>query len=176
MNEETVKAVLVRYLLRMNLRPYVQKGAGPDVLCDGAAIEVKGVNLRVPGLIKQLARYAFTHSDVAVAFPVDALSLDLLYGLAIVEGALKWHDPSRPRNVATYLVAESQDGRKLRKYESIAELRKEADDVLGINGIILPSGQPVTEIVSEVGRRATDIHRVLVAGVRERINQLGMDA
>lgn len=104
MDENTVRKVMTIFLKEQGQRFKPMSGAGPDILKeDGVAIEIKGSRVLSKAL-EQLTRYAFTHSDLALALPYDALKLDFIYGLWVIEHAIARRTTGRDRRVGVYIV------------------------------------------------------------------------
>jgi hypothetical protein len=104
MDENTVRRVMIAFLEEQRQRFKPMGGAGPDILKeDGTAIEIKGS--RVPQrTLEQLTRYAFTHSDIELALPYDALEPDFVYGLWVIEHAIARRTTGRERRLGVYIV------------------------------------------------------------------------
>ncbi len=104
MDENTVRRVMIAFLKEERQRFKPMGGAGPDILKeDGTAIEIKGS--RVPQrTLDQLTRYAFTHSDLELALPYDALEPVFVYGLWVIEHAIARRTIGRERRLGVYIV------------------------------------------------------------------------
>lgn len=104
MDENTVREVIIAFLKEQRQRFKPTSGAGPDILKeDGTAIEIKGSRTQRRTL-EQLTRYAFTHSDLELALPYDALELDFIYGLLVIEHAIARRTTGRECRLAVYIV------------------------------------------------------------------------
>lgn len=104
MDENTVRNVMTIFLKEQGQRFKPMSGAGPDILKeDGVAIEIKGSQVLSKAL-EQLTRYAFTHSDLELALPYDALKLDFIYGLWTIEHAIARRTIGRERRIGVYIV------------------------------------------------------------------------
>jgi len=104
--EDKVRAVIIKHLREQNEEFVPQKGAGPDIVKKGVALEVKGSGFDLNEALKQLTRYAFTYAGLEVAFPVDAINLNFLHGLYFLERALESKGSLINRTVINmYLVA-----------------------------------------------------------------------
>ncbi len=107
MIEDKVRTVIIQYLRQQDETFVPQKGAGPDIMREGVALEVKGSSFDVNEALKQLARYAFTYAGLEIAFPVDAITLNLLHGLYFLERALESKGALIKRtHISMYLVTE----------------------------------------------------------------------
>jgi len=105
MREETVKNVLASYLKEQGHKPILAKGAGPDIMYDGTALEVKGSDSDLREALNQLTKYSFTYSALEVGFPVDKINLDFLQKLRFLETSGKsWW--SQQFELVIYLIAE----------------------------------------------------------------------
>lgn len=78
MDEETTRKVMIKYFQSMGLNPNPQRGAGPDIMIDGTAIEVKGTRYDVRRLLNQIVDYTYKHKRVGVALPIDGLNLEIV--------------------------------------------------------------------------------------------------
>jgi len=104
MDENTVRKVMTTFLKEQGHRFNPMSGAGPDILKeDGTAIEIKGSRVLTKTLV-QLTKYAFTHSNLELALPYDALKLDFIYGLWVIEHAIANRTVGRERRVGVYIV------------------------------------------------------------------------
>lgn len=104
MDENTVRKVMIAFLKEQRQRFKPMSGAGPDILKeDGTAIEIKGSRV-LRATLEQLTRYAFTHSDLELALPYDALELDFVYGLWVIEHAIARRTTGRERRLGVYIV------------------------------------------------------------------------
>ncbi len=104
MDENTVRRIMIAFLEEQRQRFKPTVGAGPDILKeDGTAIEIKGSQLP-QRTIGQLTRYAFTHSDLELALPYDALVPDFVYRLLVIEHAIARRTVGRERRLGVYIV------------------------------------------------------------------------
>ncbi len=105
MQEETVRNVLATYLKQQGHKPILAKGAGPDIMHDGTALEVKGSDSDLREALNQLTKYSFTYPALELGLPVDRINLDFLQKLRCLEASGKsWW--TSPYSLAVYLVAE----------------------------------------------------------------------
>ena len=81
MDEKTTRKVMMKYFESKGMKPIPQKGAGPDILIKGMAIEVKGSGHKVKRMLRQVLSYAYKYSKVALAIPADCLTYDELIQL-----------------------------------------------------------------------------------------------
>lgn len=70
MNEKTVRTVMIRCLKSKGIKPISSRGAGPDLLINGKAVEVN-----FNRMLKQVVDYDFKYSDIGLALPPDGLNL-----------------------------------------------------------------------------------------------------
>lgn len=122
MDEKTVKQVIKRYLSERGLKFSIskEKEAGPDILIDGVALETKGDSFDIKSALKQFTKYAFKYANLEVAFPTDVVTIELLYALYVIESAIKYRTPLKPRAMKIYLVCKSNQSRySIRIFESI---------------------------------------------------------
>jgi len=75
MKEETVRRVMTKYYASKGIKVVPSRGAGPDLLINGRAVEVKGSKYDFERMLKQLMDYAYKYSEVALALPFDGLNL-----------------------------------------------------------------------------------------------------
>ncbi len=123
MEEPVVKTVVASYLRQQGCHPILAKGSGPDILYDGIAIEVKGSKFDLKNAIGQITRYAFTHSALEFALPIDALDLNLLHQLRCLEHSIRSWKMDYKYCLAVYLVAAKDNGGySVRKYASAEDL------------------------------------------------------
>lgn len=106
MEEKTVRKIMSKYFKMKKRNAIPTRGAGPDFLEAGKAIEVKGSGVkgsRFNDATSQFAKYAFKYSDLEVAFPIDVLTANNLIKFIllcrIVREVLLKH-------IRTYLIVE----------------------------------------------------------------------
>lgn len=108
MDEDTTRKVMIKYFESKGMKPIEQKGAGPDILINGTAVEVKGSRYNVKRMLKQIADYAYKYSQVALALPFDGLSLVMAWqtdalGRWLVEAGRKGFD--------VYIISSAQNNK-----------------------------------------------------------------
>ncbi len=108
MTELQVRKVILSYLAEIGERFTGQQGSGPDILRDGGALEVKGSRFPLRRSLHQIVEYAFRYRTVALAVPVDAVSVALLLRLYVVEAALSAARPELAK-VGLYVVSGEGD-------------------------------------------------------------------
>jgi len=84
MDEEKVRKVMIEYFKSKGMKPNPQRGAGPDILIDGMAVETKGSRYEFQRMLKQLVSYAYKYSEVSLALPVDGLTFERASQLEIL--------------------------------------------------------------------------------------------
>lgn len=105
MEEKTVKRIMSKYFEIKKIKAIPTRGAGPDFLEAGKAIEVKGSGVkgaRFNVAISQYAKYAFKYSDLEVAVPIDVLSADNLIKFTLL-CRIVWE--ALQKYIKTYLIA-----------------------------------------------------------------------
>lgn len=133
MNEKVVREVAETYLRKVR-RPFSsKKGAGPDILSKGTAIEIKGIGLRKRSnrlrALKQLAKYAIEHKSLEIFFPLDVLDGELAWSLFSIEAATK--EPLVDKPIIIYVVTKLADGKyALKKFQSAEELVRKVQEIL----------------------------------------------
>ena len=75
MKERTMRRVMIKYFDSKGIKAIASRGAGPDILIDGKAVEVKGSRYDFDRMLRQLVDYAYKYSDLALALPFDGLTL-----------------------------------------------------------------------------------------------------
>lgn len=131
MEESVVKAVVASYWRQQGCHPILAKGSGPDILYDGIAIEVKGSKFDLKNAISQITKYAFTHSALEFALPVDALDLNLFYQLRWLEHSIRSWKVDYKYCLAVYVVAAKDNGKySVRKYVSAEGLLDDVEKAL----------------------------------------------
>lgn len=89
MKEDTVRAIVKVYLTekeRWKVEP--TRGAGPDLLYRGKIVETKGSKSDFNKAIRQMIEYGPKYQEIAVAFPIDALSCEKLAKLDVLTHVL----------------------------------------------------------------------------------------
>ena len=110
MEEKTVRKIMSKYFEIKKIKAIPTRGAGPDFIEAGKAIEVKGSGVRGARFnraISQYAKYAFKYSDLEVAFPIDVLSPDNLIKFTLL-CRIVWE--VLHKYIKTYLIA--KDGQQ----------------------------------------------------------------
>lgn len=162
MREETVKKVIVAHLKMQNQRCKLTKGAAPDILKDGVALEIKGSKFDKPPVLKQLTGYAFSYADLEIALPYDALSLDFLYALWCIECSIKSFALGRQRCIAVYLVGEvsspatSPGLYSVYKFSSVKDILDEWNAEV-TSSAYLPYGTNIDEAISRTSGIASGL-------------------
>lgn len=175
MQEGLVRKVVAQYLKENSERFRLQTGSGPDILKEGGAvIEVKGTQFTggLGEVLKQLAVYAFSHADLELALPYDAISLELIHGLLVIENAIAFRTPGRERRIGVFLVGEvhlpsvEEGTYGVFKFNSATELYGRVRGELESNAR-LPYDTPTEKAIErtaalavEVGKRLKDWLRI----------------
>lgn len=125
MDEKTVRLIIAKYLSEIGARFTVQKEkeAGPDFLMNGLALETKGDSFDTKHALGQFTKYAFKYAGLQIALPIDALSINFLYSLYVLECIVKNKIPLRPRLIKMYLICKSNKNEySIESFESIDAL------------------------------------------------------
>lgn len=125
MDEKTIRLIIAKYLSETGARFTVQKEkeAGPDFLMDGLAFETKGDSFDTKHALGQFTKYAFKYAGLQIALPIEALSIDFLYSLYVLECIVKNRIPLRPRLIKMYLICKSNKNEySIESFESIDTL------------------------------------------------------
>jgi len=88
------------------IRAVPSKGAGPDFIVDGKAVEVKGTKFDLERALRQCWNYAQKYIDIAVALPVDCFNLNNLWVFSTLSEMI--YDV-RGFPLKFYLIAESEE-------------------------------------------------------------------
>ena len=119
MREDTSKQVMSAYFELKGIRAVPSKGAGPDFIVEGKAVEVKGTKFDLERALKQCWDYAQKYIDVAIALPVDSFNLDRLWAFYNLSRIIK---KVRDFPLKFYLIAESEkekDRYYVREYKEL---------------------------------------------------------
>lgn len=133
MKEKLVREVAEAYL-RKEGRPFSSKrGAGPDILSEGTAIEIKGRGLRgarnTARAIKQFTQYAIEQKALEIFLPLEVLDIRLAWLLFAIEAGVNRFGAQR--TIVIYLVAEVEGGAyAVKKFPSARELTKRVEKAL----------------------------------------------
>lgn len=131
MNEEVVKEVLLKHLELKAKQPRrrARQSSGPDVLVEGAAIEVKGDKIVERALLNQLAIYLHDYAFVELAIPSQAFSFSLLHKLRALE--LLSRRGGLERTLRLYLVSALTTAQfAILEIDSVLHLSIKADQIL----------------------------------------------
>jgi hypothetical protein len=116
--EDAVVRIIERYFKENHIKAIRQRGAGPDFLCEGAAIEVKGSNAPFDDAIQQYVDYLFTgkYKALSVVFPSDFLDVrrivifrDFCQTAELLRGV---------KEIPTYVVTEHKDSYYVKRFGS----------------------------------------------------------
>ena len=133
MDEKLVRDVAETYLRNLS-RPFSSKrGAGPDILSEGTAIEIKGRGLRGARnrarAIKQFTQYAIEHKGLEIFLPLEVLDLQLARALWAIEVGVSraWKE----KTLVIYVVTEVEGGAyAVKKFGSAKDLAKRVEQAL----------------------------------------------
>jgi len=106
MREDTAKRVMSTFFKLKGIRAVPSKGAGPDFIVDGKAVEVKGTKFDLERALRQCWDYAQKYIEVAIALPVDSFNLDHLWAFHNLTRII---DNVRGFPLKFYLIAESEE-------------------------------------------------------------------
>jgi len=109
MEEENVRKVVSQYFRKRNQEFTQERGAGPDFLKKGKAVEVKGSGFNQREALEQLTRYIFKYAGVEFAFPVEDLTPELIYGLRAIERGATSRALIEKRDIYIYLITQIDD-------------------------------------------------------------------
>lgn len=133
MDEKLVRRVAESYL-RLQKRPFSSKGGGgPDILCEGTAIEVKGSGLRRASnrtrAIQQFTRYAIEYKALEIFLPLEVLDLQLAYSLWAIEAGMNrtWKEKSLVIHVVTEVESEAY---AVKRFGSAQDLKNTIEQAL----------------------------------------------
>ena len=93
MDEETTRKVMMKYFDLKGMKPIAQRGAGPDILIDGTAIETKGSPLNrfeVKRMLTQITEYAYEYKRTGLALPIDGLNIEIAHQLDTLHAQLQY--------------------------------------------------------------------------------------
>jgi len=110
MKEEVVRQVMRKYFASKSIKTIPSKGAGPDLLRDGKAVEVKGSKYDFKRMLTQLKDYAYKFSEVSLVLPYDGLTLERIERLIIFNGLIK---EARGISLKVYLLAPHSEQRNI---------------------------------------------------------------
>lgn len=121
MLEDTAKQIMSAFFKLKGIRAVgPAKGAGPDFITDGKAVEVKGTKFDLERALKQCWDYAQKYTEVAIALPIDSFDLDRLWAFTNISYYIK---KVRGFPLKFYLIAESEkDCFYVREYEQLYSL------------------------------------------------------
>jgi len=136
MREDVAKRVMSTFFALKGMRAIPSKGAGPDFIVDGKAIEVKGTKFDLERALKQCWDYAQKYIEVAISLPVDSFDLDHLWAFYNLSRIIE-----KVRNfpLKFYLIAESeeeQDCYYVREYKQLYGLNVYDSGMYGKDGFM----------------------------------------
>ncbi|MFX0209789.1 MAG: hypothetical protein ACFFDT_27655, partial [Candidatus Hodarchaeota archaeon] len=107
MEERLARKIMSRYFKTKGVKAHAQRGAGPDFLEAGKAIEIKGSGANFNKAISQYIRYIFRYSDLAVAMPIDLLKAENLFKFDLLCRIVY---QQMTKYVKAYLISKGRDG------------------------------------------------------------------
>jgi len=116
MEEKTVRKIMSRYFEINQIKAIPTRGAGPDFLEVGKAIELKGSGVRGARFnpaLSQFTKYAFKYSNLEVALPIDVLSADNLIKFTLLCRIVL---EVLHKSIKTYLIAKDGQQYFVRSY------------------------------------------------------------
>lgn len=177
MDESTVRKVVKEYLQKRNKKFRAKKAsaAGPNILKNGTPLELKGSNFRKKGAYDQFARYAFEHEGLELAFPVDALSLSLLYSLYALERAIQHRNVNKELPLPLYLVLKVGEEKYLvRKFSSTEKIIEKLKKKLGQKALISIDAQP-EKAMEEIKPIMGQVESKLLNVLEDEVESLGRE-
>jgi hypothetical protein len=106
MLENTAKKVMSTFFKLKGIRAVPSRGAGPDFIVDGKAVEVKGTVFDLERALKQCWDYAQKYTEVAIVLPADSFDLDQLWIFYVLS---EFVYRVRDFPLKFYLIAESEE-------------------------------------------------------------------
>lgn len=122
MREDTARRVISTFFKLKGIRAIPSRGAGPDFIVDGKAVEVKGTKFDLERALKQCWDYAQKYTEVAIALPVDSFDLNRLWAFYSISCII---EIMRDFPLKFYLIAESEvekDCYYVREYKKLYSL------------------------------------------------------
>lgn len=120
MREDTAKRVMSTFFKLKGIKAIPSRGAGPDFIVDGKAVEVKGTKFDLERALKQCWDYAQKYIEVSIALPVDSFNLDRLWAFYRISKII---EKMRDFPLKFYLIAESEkDCYYVREYKQLYNL------------------------------------------------------
>jgi len=174
MDEKIVRQVITKYLSKQGTKFSLQKEkeAGPDILIDGIALEIKGSTFNIKPALEQFIKYAIRYADLQIAFPIDTLSIEFLYSLYALEWTIKYRPPSGPHLIKTYLVCKSNGEEYcVKRFESIETLLEEIKKKIGQEAYLpLKSDETLMKNALEIG---SNISKVIKRSLEKEVISFG---
>jgi len=172
MEEKVACHVVSKYLEKCQVRFKMRKAneAGPDILVDGVAVEVKGSNLNERETLIQLARYSSEYAGLTFAFPLNKLTLSLLYSLYYLEAATRNLNVLKPRSIRVVLLAQMNGSYFVGEFESVSTLLKEIDSKIAAKAA-LPHDTKLQQIELLLTPDLLDIDDVVQAVMMQELTR-----
>jgi hypothetical protein len=136
MLEDTAKKVMLTFFKLKGIRAVPSKGAGPDFIVEGKAVEVKGTVFDLERALKQCWDYAQKYSGVAIALPTDSFDLDRLWAFMNLSDYI---EKLRGFPLKFYLIAESEEKKDcfyVREYKKLWTLSTYGAGMRSMDGFV----------------------------------------
>jgi len=167
LEEEEVREVISRYFKQINKKAIPRKGAGPDFLCEGVAVETKPTNLDFERAFDQYANYALQYAGLWIVLPEDALDTRSLFRLYLMDRVLS---EKHSRQVKLYVVAKQTENEYFVREFSIKDLFLEVipkiADSFSSQHQIQPA-EAIQEIISRLSDPDTEIRSTISKMVKD---------
>lgn len=163
MKEQLVRDIADAYFRQRHRKVSPQPGAGPDFLCGGTAIEVKGIALSQPArrrkALQQLVRYAVQYKTLEIFLPLEVLDIELAWSLFAIEAATS--GPLGQRPITTYLATELSTGEyRVGQFPSLKELTDRIGQILRFKIWTSPPSDP-EELIAAITNVATNVDAIV---------------
>lgn len=166
-----MRKFLAKHFLKRREEFVEQKGAGPDFMKKGKAVEVKGSKFDQKKALKQLTNYIYKHAGIEFALPIDALTPDLIYGLRAIEWAASTHELIEKRHIRIHLVSYiDRSTSAVETFDSAEELLKKLNRTLE-DKCRIPSQMTPNQAINMTSEFAIDIWKKLIIGFEDEIQR-----
>jgi len=102
LEEKEVREVIGKYFEQTRKKVVPQKGAGPDFLGEGVAVETKPTNFDFERAFRQYVNYAFKYVGLWIVLPEDSLDIRSILTLYLMDRVL-WE--KHLKSTKLYIVA-----------------------------------------------------------------------
>lgn len=174
MDEKTVRQVIAKYLSEIGAKFTLQKEkeAGPDILIDGIALETKGDSFDTKHALGQFTKYAFKYAELQITLPIEALSIDFLYSLYVLECIVKNRIPLKPRLIKIYLICKSNENEySIESFESINTLLNHVKET--INREVSPALKADEILMKDAIETGSDINKAIKKFLKREAISIG---